>query len=125
MSNASELIKSYLPWGLTDEEMVERSGLSLSTVRLWRRRLGVIYKGGPQPITDEEKATIISLLEEGWPASEIALRIHRSVYMVKQIGTSTGLVSQNGNAHAGMLRWANKHHPILFAEIQSQPIEDD
>lgn len=113
--------RGYIAEGLDDAQMIERSGLSVNRARHWRRTAGVILPSGVPVMSDADKARAHDLALEGYPASEIGSILGWSAYTIAQHDT-TGLLSENGNAMAGVTRWARKFHPELLDGINRQQI---
>lgn len=117
-------IRPLLDRGLSDEEIAEAMGLGMSRVGYLRRRAGVLR---PNPMTrwDEARQELFELLiADGWPASEIAreMGFHAQGLLDRD---KTGRLRQNGNAAAGVRRWARKHFPDLYEIIYNSRIEED
>lgn len=113
--------RGYIEEGLDDAQMIERSGLSVNRARHWRRAAGMILTSGRSVMPEADKARARALALEGYPAGEIASILGWSAYTIAQHDT-TGVLSENGNAMAGVTRWARKCHPELLDDINRQRI---
>lgn len=105
--------------GLSDSQMAERTGLSESRVRYFRRKAGVkLVSGSVQPTT-EQIALIGDLVGDGWPTREISshLGFHPQT-ILKYSDRQQARI--NGNAWAGVQRWAGVRHAELFREIKRE-----
>lgn len=117
-------IQPLLDRGLSDEEIAEAMELSVSRVMYLRRKAGVLR---PNPMTrwnEESQERLEQLVADGWPASEIAreMGFHAKGLLARD---PTGQLRINGNAAAGVRRWARKHLPDLYEIIYNSRIEED
>lgn len=105
--------------GLTDDQMVERTGLSLERVRQWRRRSGVVYTSGPPRLSPADAAQVHELTAEGWPATEIAEHLGWSHETIRAVDTA-GQLQRNGQAWAAVQRWGTRNFPELMRDLRRQ-----